>query len=81
MCDELKSYLKEDLIPFVESAREAFAQNGDEKRVADLTELLESFYEMIEDIDSGIMEMWECGELYDEFRRYRESGDFLDKIS
>ncbi|BBG65306.1 hypothetical protein NNO_0603 [Hydrogenimonas sp.] len=31
-------------------------------------------------IRGHIMDEWECGELYEEFRRYRKSGEFLDKI-
>ncbi len=81
MCEELKSLIRDDLRPFIESAKEVFAREGDFEREDELDELLGTFDEIVLDIENGVMEMWECGELYEEFRRYRESGDFLDKIS
>ncbi|WP_457597715.1 hypothetical protein [Hydrogenimonas sp.] len=81
MCDALETLLKEELIPFVETAKSAFEREGDFDRQGDMEELLETFDEILADIASGLMEAWECGELHDEFRRYRESGDFLGRIS
>ncbi|WP_456449663.1 hypothetical protein [Hydrogenimonas sp.] len=81
MCEALKSLIRDDLRPFIESAKEVFAREGDFEREDELDELLGTFDEIVLDIENGVMEMWECGELYEEFRRYRESGDFLDKIS
>ncbi|WP_456382154.1 hypothetical protein [Hydrogenimonas sp.] len=81
MCEALKSLIRDDLRPFIESAKKVFAREGDFEREDELDELLGTFDEIVLDIENGVMEMWECGELYEEFRRYRESGDFLDKIS
>jgi hypothetical protein len=81
MCDDLKSLIRDDLRPFIESAKAIFAREGDFEREEELEELLGTFDEIVQDIDGGVMEAWECGELYEEFKRYRESGDFLDKIS
>ncbi|WP_300367322.1 hypothetical protein [Hydrogenimonas sp.] len=81
MCDDLKSLIRDDLRPFIESAKAIFAREGDFEREEELGELLETFDEIVRDIEDDLMEVWECGELYEEFKRYRESGDFLDKIS
>jgi hypothetical protein len=81
MCNDLKSLIHDDLRPFIESAKAIFAREGDFEREEELEELLGTFDEIVQDIDGGVMEAWECGELYEEFKRYRESGDFLDKIS
>ena len=81
MCDDLKSLIRDDLRPFIETAKDVFAREGDFEREEELDELLGTFDEILLDIENGVMEMWECGELYEEFKRYRESGDFLDKIS
>jgi len=81
MCDDLKSLIRDDLRPFIESAKAIFAREGDFEREEELEELLGTFDEIVQDIDGGVMEAWECGELYEEFKRYRESGDFFDKIS
>ncbi len=80
MCEKLETYINGDLLPFLESARSAYEREGDEDRVFQIDDLSRSLVEMVEDIRNGVMESWECGELYEEFRRYRESGDFLDKI-
>ncbi|WP_201352713.1 hypothetical protein [Hydrogenimonas urashimensis] len=81
MCEELKAMIEGDLRPFVETAKDLYLREGNFEREEDLTDLLRTFDEIVEDIDNGVMDLWECGELYEEFRRHRESGDFLDKIS
>ena len=81
MCDRLKEYIRSDLYPFVTTAMEVFAREGDFEREEELAELLATFDEILADIDAGEMDVWECGELAEEFRRYRAGGDFLDKIS
>ncbi len=81
MCEELEQFIKKDLYPFLKSACLAFERSGEESRASEIEELLESLAEIVEDIKSQMMDEWECGELYEEFKRHRESGDFLDKIS
>ena len=81
MCEDLKTLIQNDLSPFIRSAKDLFQREGDFEREAELEELLSTFDEIVEDIDNEVMDIWECGELYDEFKRYRESGNFLDKIS
>ncbi len=80
MCEELEHLIEGDLKPFLKSAVSALGREGDETRVREIEELLESLDEMVEDIRSGFMDSWECGELYEELKASRESGDFLDKI-
>ncbi|WP_457592985.1 hypothetical protein [Hydrogenimonas sp.] len=81
MCEALERLINDDLKPFLKSACSAFEREGDTLRVAEIEELLQSLNEMVEDIRNGVMDSWECGELYEEFKTHRESGDFLDKIS
>jgi hypothetical protein len=81
MCEALKQLIESDLRPFVLSAREVYTREGDFDRERELDELLATFDEIVADIESGMMDIWECGELHDEFKRYRESGEFLDRIT
>ncbi|MCF6200534.1 MAG: hypothetical protein L3J42_00130 [Hydrogenimonas sp.] len=80
MCEELVRFIKEELNPYLKRVRLAFESEGEYLRAAQIVELEETFAEILEDIDSRMMDEWECGELYEEFKRYRESGEFLDKI-
>ena len=77
MCEALARLLQEELIPTATRALES----AEGARRDDLARLLEGFSEMVEDIDAKIMDEWECGELYETFVRYGQSGDFLDRIS
>ncbi len=81
MCEKLERMIEEDLRPFLQTAASVFEREGDGKRAAEIGDLLQTFAEMIEDIRNGNMDEWECGELYEEFGRYRESGEFLERIS
>ncbi len=81
MCEGLKQYIETDLYPFVREAMEASDRQGEADRRKELQALLETFDEIVADIVSGEMDAWECGELYEEFRRHRAAGDFLDRIS
>ncbi|WP_456451543.1 hypothetical protein [Hydrogenimonas sp.] len=81
MCESLKTLIETDLRPFVLSAKAVYAREGDFDRERDLENLLETFEEIVADIEAGTMDAWECGELHDEFKRHRESGDFLDRIT
>ena len=80
MCEKLETYIKGDLLPFLESARTVYEREGDDSRVLAIDDLRQTLAEMVGDIEEQIMDEWECGELYEEFRKYRESGEFLDKI-
>jgi len=59
MCETLKTEIQRRYLPFLRDVP------GEAAR-----ELAESLEEMIRDIDEGIMEMWECGEMVEEFKRY-----------
>ncbi len=80
MCESLKSLIETDLKPFLQSRVTECLQNGDAERAEEIEHFLRSLDEMEEDMESGAMDSWECGELYEEFKRLRESGEFLDKI-
>ncbi|WP_456402009.1 hypothetical protein [Hydrogenimonas sp.] len=81
MCEKLERMIEDELRPFLQTACSVFEREGDDERAGEIGDLLQTFGEMLDDIRNGVMDEWECGELYDEFRRYRESGDFLDRIS
>jgi hypothetical protein len=80
VCEKLETYINGDLLPFLESARTVYEREGDDSRVLAIDDLRQTLAEIVEDIRGHIMDEWECGELYEEFRKYRESGEFLDKI-
>ena len=81
MCGDLTEMIERELIPLVREAMETAAGEGEETREAELGELLATLEEILSDIDAEIMDAWECGELLEEFRRYRASGEILDRIS
>ncbi|NPA30198.1 MAG: hypothetical protein GXO33_08450 [Epsilonproteobacteria bacterium] len=77
MCEKLKALIQSRILPLMQE--EMARQSG--QKADDLTRARESFEEMLADMAEGLMDEWECGELHDEFVRYLQSGDFLDKIS
>jgi hypothetical protein len=81
MCTRLKDFIETDLRPFVAEVLALYRKEGASERIEALEALEATFDEILGDIANGLMDAWECGELYEEFKRYRESGDFLDKIS
>ena len=81
MCNALRRMIQEDLIPYVTQTVAKLQKKSDTQKAAGAEEFLSSLREMLEDIEAGFMDEWECGELYETFRSYRQSGDFLDKIA
>jgi hypothetical protein len=81
VCERFQELIEKDLIPYIAAARDEFAREGDNERVEEMDDLLRTFVEIIDDIQNKIMDEWECGELYEAFKRSRESGEFLDKIT
>ena len=81
MCEDLSRMIGEDLRPYLQAVRDEYAREADENRVGEIEDLLQTLTEIADDIESGVMDEWECGELYEEFKRARESGQLLDKMS
>ncbi len=77
MCERLKRYILEELMPLLKESRLLYEEGGETDRTEAIDELLETFDEIVVDVEGEAMDEWECGELYDEFRRHRERGELL----
>ena len=77
VCERLRRYILEELTPLLQESRKIFERESEADRVEAIDELLATFEEIVSDVEGEAMDEWECGELYDEFRRYREQGDLL----
>ncbi|WP_353662113.1 hypothetical protein [Hydrogenimonas sp. SS33] len=80
MCETLKTYLRHVMKPQLEALEKQMEAEGNEETLSSVRELIQTFGEIVSDIESEAMDEWECGELYEEFKRYKESGDLSSLV-
>ncbi|WP_456485627.1 hypothetical protein [Hydrogenimonas sp.] len=80
MGEELIRMIKERISPLVYQTKKELEYKNENERAAELEEFLQTLHEIIEDIQSGVMDEWECGELYEDFKKYEQSGTIIENL-
>ncbi|WP_456322671.1 hypothetical protein [Hydrogenimonas sp.] len=80
MGEELIRMIKERISPLVYQTKKELEYKNENERAAELEEFLQTLHEIIEDIQNGVMDEWECGELYEDFKKYEQSGTIIENL-
>jgi len=80
MCEDLIRFIEERFAPIVRQMQASFEDENGDEGVEEMEDLMQALQEIVEDIRNGIMEEWECGELYEEFKRYEQNGTLIENL-